>query len=337
MSAFRFALLGNPVSKSKSPFIFSLFSKLTGMQLEYGLFSCDERNLFSVIKKLYLEGYRGFNVTLPHKTAVFSLIQDKLPEASCGALNCVRFIRNDDGMICAGSLSSLPPEIAQGSNTDAAAFLWALKEKIAGSGKSCSAKAVPWHEDSFSDEEKNFLSGKSALIFGTGGAARASAWAFGKTGFGKVFFCGRSIKKAESLAVFFRKIFPKTVFSSCEFPADGIFSIFSESACNKCFSAADVIVNATPLGMYGDDNAPQTFACAGKQNNFKLVADWPYRSGGTSFAKAAEECGAFIISGQELLMRQAVLSLRFWTGMPEDIVSFARRAIEMARQEGGFF
>ena len=335
MAAFRFALLGNPVSKSKSPAIFRIFSKLTGMQLDYELFHCDERDLFAVIKKLYFEGYCGFNVTLPHKTAVFSLVQDKLSEAACGALNCVRFIGNDAGMKQIGSLTSLSPEIAQGSNTDAAAFLWSLKEKLSGSGKSCSVKAMPWRSDSFSYEEKKFLSKKSALIFGTGGAARASAWAFGQTGFGKVFFCGRSIKKAESLAVFFQEIFPKTVFSSCRFPGNGIFSIFTEHGCG--LPAADAIVNATPIGMYGDDNIPQDFAQAGRKNSFKLAADWPYCNGGTPFAKAAEAGGAFIISGQELLMRQAVLSLRFWTGMPGDISSFAQKAIEMSRQEGVFF
>jgi len=274
IKSYKAGLIGLPLSKSLSPEIFRIFSSLTGAFITYELRECGAGELAAVIASLKGEGWAGFNVTIPHKQAVFELLD--LPDPASReirAVNAVRFGRRG----------------LEGLNTDAGAVREALTEN----------GAEP--------------AGKAAVVFGSGGAAAAAGWALGRSGAASVTFNARNVDPAAALAARLAAAFPGTVFSAAAFSAPS--------------STADILVNATPLGMYQPGRPP----CSPGPETVCL--DLAYAPGGTEFITAALAAGATAIDGLEVLVRQAALSLKFWTGLPGgDIVKFNHEAIALLRK-----
>ena len=285
MSKCRIALLGNPINKSESPVVYGVLSSLTGIDIQYDLRQCPDFR--AAVSDLLSSGYDGFNITLPFKTTAADSVARLMPTAAeCNAANCAKFIATD-------SQDCKFP--AEADNTDAQAFLWALRDRICGNGKECAAANYPWLPYSMDLGKMTILKEKKAAILGAGGAAMASAWAFAKMGIGNIVFHARNIGKAEKIASKMKSIFPNTVFYAAVLPENGI-------------EYPEFFANATPLGMYGG-KVP-----AGISEKTVLVADWPYLKCGTDFICDSEKLGIECISGMELLLRQAILNLRFWTG-----------------------
>jgi len=270
-------LLGLPLSRSLSPEIFRIFSRLTGEEITYEPRECGAAELASVIKALRSEGWSGFNVTIPHKQAVFKMLNSPDPASrDIRAVNAVRF----------GRLG------LEGLNTDAAAIVRALEE----------SGAKP--------------AGKNAVIFGSGGAAGAAGWALGRSRAASVTFRARNRAAALELAGNLAEAFPGTSFSAAPFSLPE--------------SPAEIFVNATPLGMYAQGKPPV------KPKPGDLFLDLAYAPGGTEFVKTAAAAGASTIDGLEILVGQAALSLKFWTGLPGgDIVEFTREALKLLREKLG--
>ena len=129
----RYAVIGQPIAHSKSPFIHSAFARATGQVLSYEALEVAPEALADTLKTLHAEGWRGLNVTLPHKTAVASLCERVSERAEqVGAVNTL--VRTATGW--------------QGDNTD---------------GAGCIADF---------DRLGIALAGKSVLLLGAGGAAR---------------------------------------------------------------------------------------------------------------------------------------------------------------------
>ncbi len=270
-------LLGLPLSRSLSPEIFRIFSRLTGEEILYEPRECGAAELAPVIQSLRSGGWSGFNVTIPHKQAVFKMLN--LPDPASRdirAVNAVRF----------GRLG------LEGLNTDAAALVCALEE----------SGAKP--------------AGKNSVIFGSGGAAGAAGWALGRSRAASVTFCARNRAAALGMAGNLSEVFPKTTFSAAPFSLPA--------------GPAEIFVNATPLGMYAPGKPP----AEPKPGDFFL--DLAYMPGGTDFVRTAAAAGASTIDGLEILVRQAALSLKFWTGLPGgDIVEFSREALRLLRERLG--
>lgn len=271
---YKAGLVGLPLSKSLSPEIFRVFSALTGAAITYELRECGAGELAAVIDSLKREGWDGFNITIPHKRAVFELAALTDPASRViKAVNTARF----------------GPRGLEGLNTDADAVRWSLEEN----------GAAP--------------DGKAAVVFGSGGAAAAAGWALGRSGAASVTFNARNSGAASALAAGLGTAFPKTVFSAAPFAAPS--------------ASAGILVNATPLGMYQPGRPP----CAPAAGTVCL--DLAYAPGGTEFLAAARAAGAAAIDGLEPLVRQAALSLKFWTGLPGgDIVEFNREALGLLRK-----
>lgn len=158
--------------------------------------------------------------------------------------------------------------------------------------------------------------GKAAAVYGSGGAAGAAGWALGRSRARAVVFHARNTSAAGALAARLGDCFPGTAFSTA--PFDGP-------------AAADIFVNATPLGMYTPGRPP----CAPGAGSFCF--DMAYAPGGTEFVRTAAAAGAGVVDGLEILVWQAVLSLKFWTGLPSgDIVKFKQEALALLRAEKGF-
>ncbi len=137
MDFYKLALLGHPLGHSRSPEMHKRALAHCNLQGSYELIDVPETELASTVQRLKDEGYAGFNVTIPYKEKIISLLDDvEVHTKSIGAVNTVRIDEQTN---------------AVGFNTDAPAFLRSLLSKAGDSNKF-----------------------RSAVILGNGGASRAA-------------------------------------------------------------------------------------------------------------------------------------------------------------------
>lgn len=88
----RYAVIGNPVAHSKSPWIHAEFARATGQYIEYGRIEAPLDAFARTVAAFRAAGGRGCNVTLPFKAEAFSLATDPTPRARAAcAANTLRF------------------------------------------------------------------------------------------------------------------------------------------------------------------------------------------------------------------------------------------------------
>jgi shikimate dehydrogenase len=135
------------------------------------------------------------------------------------------------------------------------------------------------------------LQGVTALVLGAGGTGRAAIWALREAG-ADVAVWNRTSERAAELAAEF-----------------GVRHAPSPEP-------ARVLVNATSLGMRGEDVPAELGLDELKPD---LVADVVYAGGPTVLCRWAEQRGARVVDGLEMLLRQGARSLERWTGRPAPI------------------
>ena len=92
----RFAVIGNPVSHSKSPEIHRMFGEQAGIELDYTAIHIDSGGLEQAIRNMQAGGFLGLNVTIPFKQKVYALSDHLSLNAQIArAVNTVRFDPND--------------------------------------------------------------------------------------------------------------------------------------------------------------------------------------------------------------------------------------------------
>lgn len=107
-------LLGSPVSHSISPLMHNEAFRLCSLDYVYLCFDVKENGLKDAIYGLQALGARGFNVTMPDKSAAVSYMDDLTPAASLiGSINTV--VCEDDGRMI-------------GHNTDGVGYMEALHD-----------------------------------------------------------------------------------------------------------------------------------------------------------------------------------------------------------------
>lgn len=165
----RAGVIGWPVAHSRSPKLHGFWLRQYGIEGRYDKLPVPSEELGAFLAALPKEpGFRGINVTLPHKVAVLPYMAEIDDVARrIGAVNTV-VVRPD------GSLA--------GSNTDAFGFLESLK---ADAPAGWDAAAGP------------------AAVLGAGGAARAIVVALLDAGVPELRIVNRSLDKAEALAAEF--------------------------------------------------------------------------------------------------------------------------------------
>lgn len=89
---FNFALLGNPVEHSLSPEIQAQFFRETGLKGGYICIPTESQDLLNNIKNLQALGFRGVNITIPHKEKVLEITENYSKEVKLiGAANTLIF------------------------------------------------------------------------------------------------------------------------------------------------------------------------------------------------------------------------------------------------------
>ncbi len=155
-------VIGYPIGHSISPQLHQALCDVSGMNYFYDKFLVEPSNLKEAFADFAKKGFRGINVTVPHKPDIIPLLDEVDANAlKIGAVNTVVW---KDGK-------------SYGYNTDMDGFVMSVKE------------------------EANFdFDGKRVLILGAGGAARGVAMGCVTEGAAQVDFCNRTVEKAQALA-----------------------------------------------------------------------------------------------------------------------------------------
>lgn len=166
MSMLKAGVIGDPIAQSLSPVIHGHWIRLTGLNADYQAIHIRPDELGDRLKRLADEGYRGVNVTVPHKESVFALCDDLTATAKAiGAVNVLTF---KDGRYV-------------GDNSDAYGFWTHLEDSVAAAGGSMPKQDQP------------------VFLLGAGGASRAVIYAFKSAGYNNIWIANRSREKAEAL------------------------------------------------------------------------------------------------------------------------------------------
>jgi shikimate dehydrogenase len=264
-------VIGNPVEHSLSPAIHNAAFQKLGLNFVYLAFRVEA--IGDAIKGLRALGsFRGASVTIPHKVATVPLLDSIEPTARhIGAINTI--------VAKGGTLT--------GYNTDATGALRALREGAVA------------------------LKGRQVVILGSGGAARAIAFALGtEPGIDRLTILGIDNQERTALV---RDLQSKTGMTVQE-------SSLNEGTLRKVLPDTHVLIHCTPMGMspkLHETSVPVTLLHAGL-----TVMDIVYNPRDTRLLKDAKAAGCRTIPGLEMFLHQAAAQFELWTNQtaPADVM-----------------
>jgi len=92
MAADRYAVMGYPISHSRSPVIHHLFARQSGQNMQYDRIEVQPARLEKAVRQFQRDGGKGLNITVPHKSEVTKLVDHLTERAStAGAVNTLTF------------------------------------------------------------------------------------------------------------------------------------------------------------------------------------------------------------------------------------------------------
>lgn len=257
------AVIGSPVGHSLSPVIHNAAFAAAGLNYIYLAFEVDD--VASCLSGMRsMPGFRGLSVTIPHKLTVM----DHLDEIDAMALKVgsVNTVTNEDGRL-------------RGSTTDGPGTLRAFED--AGVG----------------------LEGKKVLFLGSGGAARAVAFAVADLARPAcITILGRTPRNVQALVSDLKAKTPASI-ASGDIGADVAEALASH----------DIVIQGTPIGMHP---GPLGETCVPRESlrPEHVVFDMVYRPAKTRLVQDAEAAGCTIVPGVEMLLQQAALQFERWVG-----------------------
>src|ERR1700754_1765593 len=94
----RYAVIGQPITHSWSPFIQGMFAKQTGHDIVYTRMEVAPAEWPAKLEEFFSGGGKGLNVTVPHKQSVCLLTRFRTPRAEiAGAVNTI--VAREDGLL----------------------------------------------------------------------------------------------------------------------------------------------------------------------------------------------------------------------------------------------
>ncbi len=176
----RYAVLGHPIHHSLSPVIHAAFAAQTGQHLSYEALDIAPAELSATLSRLPREGYRGVNITVPHKEAAWAFARQhgKLSDraALAGAINTIAW--DDAGLL--------------GDNTDGQGLINDLQQR-----------------------HGLRLRGQRVLLLGAGGATRGVVLPLLAANPAALIIANRTAAKAEMLAQLFSSKSETTAIYGC--------------------------------------------------------------------------------------------------------------------------
>ena len=257
-------LIGDPVEHTESPSIHNMPAEKLGDNVVYVPFRVDGRHLEEAVEGAYALGMEGLNVTVPHKVEVMQYVTE-LDDAALdiGAVNTLARIRGG----------------YRGYNTDFSGFIREL------------------------DKLDIQVNGKSVIVLGAGGAAKAVVHSLKKLRADHIYILNRSIGKAQ-------KIFAGTDNVTISGFDDWESIPKGKYTCIQC----------TSVGLSPDDDA-----CVIDDEGFydliESAVDLIYKPKETAFMKKVVSHGGRAYNGLRMLVYQAVSSYEFFMRkeVPEEV------------------
>ena len=255
----KYAVIGHPVGHSRSPGMQNAGFAACGIDAEYLKLEVAPEE-FPRYVGFAVKHLAGFNLTVPHKQIILPYLDGIDPDAErIGSVNTVKI---------------LPGGKLVGCSTDGVGFEEAVRHKLGME-----------------------LKGKSCLLLGCGGAARAVAFRIVGAGAKKLCIANRSVDRAEALA---REL------------AAGVeaLALNDGKKLAAALDEADLLVQATSLGLHPEDPPPIDLGLLDAVKGLAVI-DLVYLP--TPLLKKAAERGLKHCDGSEMLLRQGAASFRFWT------------------------
>ncbi len=255
-----YGVIADPVGHSLSPLIHNTAFRAQGLDKVYLPFRVPPDDLAEFLESdVEALGIRGLSVTIPHKERV------------TGYLDFM-----DSGVQGTGAANTVVWEDGQrkGYNTDIRAALESLEAHMRSRGGAA-----------------RDLKGRTALILGAGGVAKAIAYALTQLKM-QVVISGRTLGRAEELANLF-----------------GCGVVEWE---HRHEVECDLLVNCTPVGMHPKvDETPFNRSALRPE---MIVFDTVYNPENTLLIKDAKETECHTITGVEMFVRQAAAQFKLFTG-----------------------
>lgn len=240
-----YGLIGFPLGHSFSKKYFTDKFKKENIDAKFNNFELENIEEFPVLLSEN-KNIKGLSVTIPHKEKIIHYLDSLSPEAkSTGAVNSIKITREQGNIITVGY------------NTDIYGFQHSLLPFI----KSTNLKA---------------------LILGTGGAAKAVAYALSQCNINHVFV-SRTPKENE----------------------------ISYNEVKNYINNHKLIINTTPLGMHPNIESHPNIPYEALSDDYYLF-DLTYNPEVTTFLAKGKEKGAHIINGLKMLHLQAERSWEIW-------------------------
>ena len=273
----RFGLIGFPLVHSFSPAYFKEKFQREGLaDYRYEAFPLSSIELLPEWLAQHPD-LSGFNVTIPYKEQIMPYL-DEIDEAAreIGAVNCVIIQREYD--------SSEKKYHLKGYNTDAPAFAHCLQE-----GWELPNKKVSGIERAV-----------KALVFGTGGAAKAVAYALRQLHI-DFYFVSRS--KQDERIITYHDLENNLKNHNIQ--------INNHLGNKNMLKDCKLWINATPVGMYPhtEESLPLDFSVIGSEH---YLFDLIYNPEETVFLRQGRLHGAHTQNGLAMLHKQAELSWKLF-------------------------
>ena len=312
-----FGVIGDPIAHSLSPAIHNAAYRQMGLDAVYVSFRVPDRPA-EFLRAYAALGFEGFSVTIPHKEAALAAADEVDDVAQAiGAANTIAVIREpeeerrrrDSGRFA--KLSGWEPVAgwrpagtderpAAPASPKASTPEPGTRNPEPGTGGSQSGPLLLAHNTdaeaavaqlaaAFGGPER--LAGKTVLLLGAGGVARALAWGLSRSGV-RLVIANRTAGRGQALAAEVGAEF---------LPLDALGGL-----------AYDAAVNATPLGMKPNVDAtplPEHLVRPGA-----VVFDTVYNPLRTRLLREANRRGARAVDGIGMFVEQAAQQIRIWTG-----------------------
>ena len=246
-----------------------------GLPWRYINMEVTPEDLGAAVRGAKAMGFRGFNCSLPHKVTVIPHL-DALGE-SAAVMGAVNcVVRRGEKLI--------------GENTDGKGFLKSLESEI---------------------DPK----GKSVVLFGAGGAARAIAVDLGLAGTKRITIVNRSESRGAELTGLLRD----------KLKLDAELVVWRGDYVVP--AGTDIVINGTSIGLY----APEARLALDLNSLHPgmVVADVVFSPVRTRFLHNAAACGCRGIDGLGMLVNQGIVGIQYWTDIDPD-AAVMRKALESA-------
>ncbi len=253
----KLGVIGHPITQSKSPIIHNRWLEDAQIDGDYTAIDIKADDLEHEVQRLINEGYNGFNVTIPHKQNIMNF---------CSAI--------DEGAKNIGAVNTIVINngFLSGYNTDAFGFTQNIIEN--------------------SDFD---FKGKTALIIGAGGAARAVIQGLLDKQIGKIYITNRTIEKAQILKKF----------------DEQYIEVLKWDKYQNYLPHTNILINTTSLGM---DGYPSLEINLSSLQKHSIVTDIVYSPLITPLLAQAKEKGFETVTGIGMLLYQAQKSFEIWSG-----------------------